>query len=85
MLSREPVEGDLRAVERRLLALWEAIRRATATGDWRPRPGGLCDWCSHRALCAAWGGRPAAPPPCSLVTATDPAAERGERPAVGAR
>ena len=28
------------------------------TGDWRPRPSRLCDWCAHQALCPAFGGTP---------------------------
>ncbi len=82
VLGYAPAEGDLRAVGRKLLALWEAIRRGAATGDWRPRPGRLCDWCPRRALCPAWGG---IPPPCPLAAATGPAAEHDERPAAGAR
>ena len=38
-----------------------AIERATETGDWRPSPSRLCDWCDHQATrCPAWGGTPAA-------------------------
>lgn len=58
VLRYEPDEADLRATERKLAALWQAITRATATGDWRPSPSRLCDWCDHRPLCPAWGGTP---------------------------
>ena len=44
--------------ERKVRALWAAIERALATGDWRPRPSRLCDWCDHRALCPSFGGTP---------------------------
>jgi putative RecB family exonuclease len=64
VLTYDPDEGDLRGVERKLLALWDAIRRATESGDWRPRPGPLCDWCAHRALCPEFGGTP---PPYPLM------------------
>ncbi|MEE1939168.1 RecB family exonuclease [Streptomyces sp. TRM 70361] len=63
VLSYDPDEGDLRGVERKLLALWDAIRRATETGDWRPRPGPLCGWCAHQALCPEFGGTPPPYPP----------------------
>ena len=56
VLTYDPTEGDLRAVERKLLALWDAIMQAAETADWRPRPGRLCDWCPHRALCPEFGG-----------------------------
>ena len=53
-----PDEADLLATERKIEALWRAIERAILAGDWRPRPGKLCDWCAHRALCPAFGGTP---------------------------
>jgi putative RecB family exonuclease len=53
-----PDEADLVATERKINALWQAIDRARSTGDWRPRPSRLCSWCSHQALCPAYGGTP---------------------------
>jgi putative RecB family exonuclease len=53
-----PDEADLIATERKINALWRAIDRARSTGDWRPRPSRLCSWCSHQALCPAYGGTP---------------------------
>ena len=52
----EPQEDDLRALEKTLRALAAAISKARETGDFRPSPSRLCDWCQHRALCPAWGG-----------------------------
>lgn len=62
VLTYDPVPADLERVERRLLALWDAIMRATETGDWRPRPTKLCGWCDHQALCPEFGGTPPAYP-----------------------
>ena len=53
-----PDEADLLATERKIEALWRAIERARAAGDWRPRPSKLCDWCAHQAICPAFGGTP---------------------------
>jgi putative RecB family exonuclease len=58
VLTYDPVEADLLRVERKLHALWEAIRQATETGDWRPRPTKLCGWCDHRSVCPEFGGTP---------------------------
>jgi putative RecB family exonuclease len=58
VLRYEPDEADLRATERKVLALWDAIALATERGDWRPSPSKLCDWCDHQALCPAFGGTP---------------------------
>jgi putative RecB family exonuclease len=75
VLRYEPQECDLLATERKVEALWRAIRRATETGDWRPSPSALCGWCDHQAICPAWGGTPPPLPgsfPCG-VTAADTA------------
>lgn len=53
-----PDEADLRSTERRLNAVWAAIRYAEQTGDWRPRRGGMCRWCSHQSRCPEFGGTP---------------------------
>jgi putative RecB family exonuclease len=58
VLTYDPVRADLERVERKLLALWEAIRQATQSGDWRPRPTKLCGWCDHQEHCPEFGGTP---------------------------
>ncbi|MET9106150.1 RecB family exonuclease [Streptomyces zhihengii] len=58
VLTYDPQPADLERTERKLLALWEAIREATRTGDWRPRPTKLCGWCDHQAVCPEFGGTP---------------------------
>jgi putative RecB family exonuclease len=73
-----PDEHDLRATERKVEAVWQAIRRAQETGDWRPSPSRLCDWCAHQALCPAFGGTP---PPLPVDDASpDPDAGCDEAP-----
>lgn len=74
VLTFDPSPADLLRTERKLLALWEAIRAATASGDWRPRRTPLCGWCDHQAVCPEFGGTP--PPYPLAVTA-------GAVPAVG--
>lgn len=63
----EPDEADLLATERKVEAIWKAIRRAELSGDWRPRRSALCGWCDHKALCPEWGGTPP-PLPSSVPT-----------------
>ncbi|WUL61307.1 RecB family exonuclease [Streptomyces sp. NBC_00344] len=58
VVTYDPVEADLLRVERKLLALWDAIRTATETGDWQPRQTKLCGWCDHQAFCPEFGGTP---------------------------
>jgi len=56
VLRYSPDESDLRATQRKVEALWQAIERARLSGDWRPRQSRLCDWCRHKALCPEFGG-----------------------------
>ncbi|WP_395108797.1 RecB family exonuclease [Actinomadura sp. SCN-SB] len=58
VLRYAPDEADLRATQRKVEALWQAIRRATETGEWRHRTSRLCDWCDHKQRCPAFGGTP---------------------------
>jgi putative RecB family exonuclease len=58
ILRYSPDEADLLATERKVKALWQAISTAASTGDWRPSPSRLCDWCDHHAYCPAKGGTP---------------------------
>ncbi|BEP15835.1 RecB family exonuclease [Acidothermaceae bacterium B102] len=48
MLRYSPEEAELVSFERKVMAIWQAIERATETGDWRPNVSRLCDWCDHR-------------------------------------
>ncbi|MGY1616452.1 RecB family exonuclease [Geodermatophilus sp. SYSU D00691] len=57
-LTYSPDEGELVRFERTLQAIWTAIERAVATGDFRPSPSRLCGWCDHQALCPSFGGTP---------------------------
>jgi putative RecB family exonuclease len=82
VLTHDPQEAELRAVERKLLALWEAIQRATETGDWRPRRSRLCDWCDHQAHCPEFGGTP---PPYPLTIQPRLPEPRAESPEAAAQ
>ena len=58
LLDYSPELDELLRFEKTLMAIWRAIQSAGATGDFRPNPSRLCDWCSHQALCPAYGGTP---------------------------
>lgn len=58
VITSRPTEQVLRAHERRTVAVWDAVTRACRTGDFRPRPSGLCGTCQFRAFCPAHGGDP---------------------------
>ena len=69
VLRYSPDEADLLATERKLLALWDAIERATQLREFPPRPSKLCGWCDHQALCPSFGGTP--PPFPDVVPGPD--------------
>ncbi|MGH9032195.1 MAG: RecB family exonuclease [Acidimicrobiia bacterium] len=54
-----PSAQSVAGVERKTSAVWSAIARACERDDFRPRPGPLCDYCTFRPYCPAWGGDPA--------------------------
>ena len=72
MLRYQPDEADLIATERKVEAIWQAIRRAELSGDWRPRRSRLCDWCSHQDICPEFGGTP---PPLPIFSIPPPEAD----------
>ncbi|HET8617083.1 MAG TPA: RecB family exonuclease [Actinomycetales bacterium] len=80
VLRHSPDEAELLATERKLRALWQAIERAATTGDWRPSPSRLCDWCDHKALCPAFGGTPPELPRRAQALALDPLVSASESP-----
>lgn len=57
-LAYTPEKTELERFERTLEAIWQAIVRAGRTGDFRPSPSKLCDYCDHKPLCPAHGGTP---------------------------
>ncbi|GAB7186235.1 RecB family exonuclease [Kitasatospora sp. Ki12] len=69
VVSYDPDQADLLAVERKLQALWERIGHAVATGDFPATRNRLCDWCDHRASCPEFGGTP---PPYPLPLSRTP-------------
>jgi putative RecB family exonuclease len=75
-LSYQPTEDELGRFEKTLQAIWKAIAKASLTGDFRPSPSRLCDWCSHQQLCPAKGGTP---PPFPADALAGASAERDGR------
>jgi putative RecB family exonuclease len=53
-----PTEQSVAGVGRRADALWTAILRACEREDFRPHPGPLCDYCTFKPYCPAFGGDP---------------------------
>jgi len=81
VLRASPDEDELRATERKVKALWAAIQRAHETGDWRPSPSRLCDWCDHKSRCPAFGGTLPPLPAAAEAPATLGTATAGDAPA----
>ena len=77
----EPVRG--RALEDRIVldasveAVWRAIQLAQESGDWRPSPSRLCDWCSFHPYCPTKGGT-VPPLPDRTPPAADASADESE-------
>jgi putative RecB family exonuclease len=76
-LSYTPDAEELIRFERTLKAIWAAIERATQTGDFRPNPSRLCEWCDHQVRCPAFGGTPPPFPAEALAAAQTDRRENG--------
>lgn len=53
-----PSAQSVRFITTRTTAVWSAVERACTTGDFRPRQSRLCDYCSFKQWCPAFGGEP---------------------------
>jgi putative RecB family exonuclease len=53
-----PTENSVRFLPKRTIAVWNAVEKACASGDFKPRQGPLCNYCSFQAWCPAFGGDP---------------------------
>jgi putative RecB family exonuclease len=84
ILRYQPDEADLRATERKIQAVWQAIERARTAADWRPRPSRVCDWCAHKPICPAFGGTPPEIPEVPAVPEAPAAAAVPAAPAPSA-
>jgi putative RecB family exonuclease len=58
ILDYSPDLDELLRFEKTLIAIWRAIQNAGETGDFRPKPSRLCEWCAHQGHCPAFGGTP---------------------------
>ena len=58
VLDYTPDLDELLRFEKTLMAIWRAIQSAGATGDFRPHPSRMCDWCAHHSRCPVFGGTP---------------------------
>ncbi len=74
VLDYTPDRDELLRFEKTLMAIWRAIQSAGQTGDFRPSPSRLCDWCPHQGHCPAFGGTPPPYPGWPVSRPTEPAA-----------
>ncbi len=78
VVRHEPTEAEMATLESRVRSIWAGVQDTARSGDWRPRASKLCDWCSFRELCPAFGG--------TAPAVSDDAVERalGVRPVAAA-
>ena len=57
-IESTPSEQSVTFLTKRTTAVWNAVERACSSGDFRPRPSGLCNHCAFQAFCPSFGGNP---------------------------
>ncbi|OKL54864.1 recombinase RecB [Bowdeniella nasicola] len=55
ILTLDPWQDDLEAMEREILGIWASIEDAATRGEFRPRRTPLCPWCSFKRFCPEFG------------------------------
>jgi putative RecB family exonuclease len=58
IIETVPSAQSVRFITTRATAVLSAVERACTTGDFRPRPSRLCDYCSFKQWCPSFGGDP---------------------------
>lgn len=56
LLRYEPDEADLLATQRKVEAIWRAIKECEESREWLPSRSRLCSWCSYQEHCPEFGG-----------------------------
>lgn len=70
ILRRSPSATEVASTENRIRSVWSGVRSAASSGTWPTRTSRLCDWCSFRSLCPAFGGTPPEADPDAVERAT---------------
>lgn len=81
VVRHAPSEPEMTTFETRVRSIWAGIEDSARSGDWRPRPSKLCDWCSFKAICPAFGGVPPTMPEGAVEAAIGVAPTVGVAPA----
>ncbi len=62
IVEESPTPRALATMNTKVDAIWSAVERSCVTGDFRPKPSRLCDWCAFKDHCPAFGGDLLDPP-----------------------
>ncbi|KJE78079.1 RecB family exonuclease [Ferrimicrobium acidiphilum] len=54
VIESEATSHRLQAVEGKTAAIWAAVRMACETGNFRPRPSRLCNFCAYQCQCPSF-------------------------------
>jgi putative RecB family exonuclease len=61
-IVHEPNDQSTRGLTMQASAIWKAVERACEKEDFRPKPSRLCNVCSFKQWCPAFGGDPSLAP-----------------------
>lgn len=55
VVKMHPTMSDVERTEFEILSIWQDITTAARNDQWRPKKSPLCNWCTFKPLCPAWG------------------------------
>ena len=53
IITKRITSGSLNVTRAKIGGVWEAVKKACETDDFRPSPSALCDWCHFKPICPA--------------------------------
>lgn len=60
VLKSHPTMAEVEQTQFEIDAIWKDIIASAESDRWRPKKSPLCNWCTFKPLCPAWGNT--APP-----------------------
>lgn len=67
VVKSHPTMSDIERTEFEIDAIWKDIITAAETDKWRPKKSPLCNWCTFKPICPAWGNTAPATPEITRI------------------
>lgn len=70
ILKSHPTMSDIERTQFEIESIWKDIIASAEADRWRPKKSPLCNWCTFKPLCPAWGNTPPPTPEITRIVGT---------------